>query len=114
MKSLDPIRKWEFIHPLIGHKGVDGCGTFKIPYEGKILMVVSSDQFGWDHVSVTIEGNNSPNWEMLCYIKNLFFYDEETVVQFIPKKSAYISYSEALHLWRNQKIEYELPPGVMI
>ena len=41
--------------------------------------------------------------------------EEETVVQFHPKKSEYVNtHPYCLHLWRRQSEEYELPPKWMI
>ena len=47
--------------------------------------------------------------------RDLFFDLEETVVQLHPKKSKYRNFHNGcLHLWRNQKVEYDLPPQIMI
>jgi len=48
------------------------------------------------------------------YVKDLFFGDDETVVQFLPKKDAYISHAQVLHLWKKHGFEYELPPAIFV
>ncbi len=81
------------------------------------LFVVISDQEGWDHCSVSVDVNppRCPTWEEMCYVKTLFFKDEETVVQFHPKKSEYVNcHKYVLHLWRKQDKEYELPPSEFV
>lgn len=91
-------------------------GAFFVPFKGNkpILGVVSSDQMGWDHVSVSLP-SRSPSWSEMCYIKDLFFKPGETVIQFHPDKSQYVNFHpHCLHLWKKQGQEYELPPTDMI
>ncbi len=93
-------------------------GYFLIYVPGhRVLNVLVSDSGGWDHVSVSIikRKNSTPNWDEMNYIKDLFFDPEETVVQFHTKKSEYINtHNGCLHLWRNQTVEYDLPPQIMV
>lgn len=82
-------------------------GFFHIPFESYELMVVASDGLGWEHVSVSLR-NRTPNWKEMCFIKDLFWNDEDCVVQFHPPKSEYVNrHNYCLHLWR--KIGYEFP-----
>lgn len=78
------------------------------------MKVVASDGGGWDHVSVSLP-NRCPNWEEMCFVKDLFWDDEETVLQFHPKKSEYVNRcATCLHLWKPHSVEIELPPKVFI
>jgi len=87
-------------------------GAFLIRFRTQDLRVIASDGLGWDHVSVSLEKRN-PNWEELCFIKDLFWEEEETVIQFHPKKSEYVNnHPYCLHLWKNQYEEHQLPPGI--
>src|SRR5258708_5664997 len=89
-------------------------GLFIVPFRTLDLKVVVSDGGGWDHVSVSLP-NRNPNWEEMCHLKNLFFDEEETVVQFHPKKSEYVNcHPHCLHLWKKQAEEYELPPSLFV
>jgi len=92
-----------------------GCnGAFNIPFENNTLMVVISDQMGWEHVSVSLR-NRCPNWREMCFIKQLFWGEDETVVQFHPKKSEYKNFHpQCLHMWKKAGEEYELPPSIMV
>jgi hypothetical protein len=68
------------------------------------------DIHGWEHVSVSLR-NRTPTWEEMSFVKNLFWKDDETVIQFHPKKSEYINrHPYVLHLWRKIGQDYELPP----
>ena len=54
----------------------------------------------WEHVSVS--GNRfCPNWAEMCWVKDVFWEDEECVVQYHPPKSDHINvHPFVLHLWR--------------
>ncbi len=71
----------------------------------------------WEHVSVS-SLYRCPTWDEMKAVKELFWHDEETVIQFHPRKSAYVSvHPYTLHLWRNVepfKSDYELPPSYLI
>ncbi len=92
-----------------------GCnGMFEIPYESFTLRVIISNEAGWDHVSVSLP-NRCPNWKEMCFIKQLFWGKDETVIQFHPKESEYINFNpNVLHMWKKQDQEYDLPPWWMI
>jgi hypothetical protein len=90
--------------------GSGNNGAFKVPYLGKFYLgVIASDGKGWDHVSISLP-NRCPTWDEMCFVKDLFFEEDETVVQFHPRKSQYVnSHPFCLHLWKLQGQEYELP-----
>ncbi len=108
--------------PLASIRAYGFNGLFNIPvFDGPdkpniLLRVICSDGRGWDHVSVSIPGaERCPSWEEMCLVKELFFRDEETVIQFHPKRSAYVNFHPyTLHLWRRQDTTVELPPSDMI
>src|SRR3954463_731637 len=55
---------------------------------------------GWEHVSVSTR-RRPPNWQEMCFVKDLFWEPEECVVQFHPPRSEYINnHPHCLHLWR--------------
>ena len=81
---------------------------------------IISDGEGWEHVSVTVHpkrklATRTCTWQEMCFIKNLFWTEEETVVQFHPPKSEYVNcHAFCLHLWRKVGSEFELPPAIMV
>ncbi len=115
--SIENLRKYEIPHPLfkVHGEGLNGFFIIPSPTDSKRpLRVLSSDGLGWDHVSVSMAGR-CPNWIEMSYIKELFFTDKETVVQFHPKKIEYINnHQTCLHLWRNQSEEFLLPDSLMV
>jgi len=69
---------------------------------------------GWEHVSVSV-ANRCPNWPEMCFIKDLFWEETETVVQYHPPKAEWISnHPYCLHLWRNSLHAFPRPPGWMV
>lgn len=117
MKNLTHyIEQHRKSHPLLGKGfGNNGYWEFISPAQNsRTLRVISSDGKGWDHVSVSTNGR-CPNWDEMCFIKETFFEDHETVVQFHPKKTEYVNnHKYCLHLWRKQDGEHELPPSIMV
>lgn len=101
----------------------DHYGCFQVPGPcGQTLRIVAvearpwegelSDK--WDHVSVSL-ANRTPNWQEMCFVKELFWDDEDTVVQYHPPKSQYVNIHErVLHLWRPSHFQIELPPISMV
>lgn len=89
-------------------------GRFIFKRRGKTLRVIISDGAGWDHVSVSLK-HRCPTWSEMCWIKDLFFDESETVVQFHPRKSEYVNiHPYTLHLWKNQAFDYHLPFALLI
>lgn len=80
-------------------------GAFIIPC-GKVgLRVISSNGMGWDHVSVSLS-NRCPTWDEMDFIKNLFFKDDEAVMQLHPPRKNWVNnHPFCLHLWRPQTAE---------
>lgn len=81
-------------------------------------QVICGIGLGWEHVSVCIrqelKGNTfykTPSWDQMCYIKDLFWEENETVLQFHPKKSDYVNHHpNILHLWKRIGTDHDLPP----
>lgn len=69
---------------------------------------------GWEHVSVSLY-NRLPTWDEMCLVKSLFWDEEETVIQFHPKKSQYVNqHPFCLHLWKKIGVDAELPNIAMV
>ena len=94
----------------------DSFGLFYVPHKSFTLKVIACDgeETGWEHVSVSLT-HRTPNWDEMCFIKALFWGDDETVVQFHPKVSEYVNqHPHCLHLWRPTTAEVALPPKILV
>lgn len=79
------------------------CGFFAGKTGSASLRMQVSDGVGWDHVSVSLP-TRCPSWEEMCWVKRLWFLDEEAVMQLHPAKSEHVNYHPfCLHLWRPQQ-----------
>lgn len=125
-----PIEQYRFTEgPMASDASFGNNGAFLLPVlkaggqihlSGKrdiahcTLKVIVSDGAGWDHVSVSLE-NRCPNWDEMCWVKDLFFMPEETVMQLHPPRSEYVNYHpHCLHLWRPYNKSIPLPPSVFV
>lgn len=92
-------------------------GLFRLNLKGKMIRCLASDGEGWQHVSVSIEyESKTPSWEIMCMVKDLFWEDEDMVVQFHPKKSEYVNHHPGcLHLWRcTDGRQTPTPPSIFV
>lgn len=75
-------------------------GQIKLSSNKSGTVVASRNEDGWEHVSIRLFKGKLPTWEDMCEVKNIFWGDEEQVVQIHPRKSQYVNIVEAFHLWR--------------
>jgi len=119
-------------HPSLEYGRTEGegyLGAFLIPGPcGDRLSIICSDGSDWEacglegepweHVSVKAtdgrKGWRTPNWKEMSFIKDLFWNEDECVVQYHPAKSDYVNHHAAvLHLWRC-KAGFPMPPRICV
>lgn len=96
--------------------GMMGAFLIDSPIDNHTMKVIADDgkDSQWEHVSIS-RRNRCPNWIEMCYIKDLFWGEEETVIQYHPPKSKYINNAPtALHLWRPKRENIPLPPMILV
>ena len=84
LAQKDPMLYSGYITLSNGHKG---------------SIIAGRNEEGWEHVSICLY-NRQPSWDEMCEVKDIFWDDEEQVVQIHPRKSQYVNITEAFHLWR--------------
>jgi hypothetical protein len=119
---------YDYDHPYASEHG-EMFGLFFIPTPIKdvVLFCMAScgdDQVPWEHVSVslkkitkgkTYDVGRCPTWEEMCKVKDLFWDGTDTVVQFHPPESEYVSqHHHCLHLWRKRNENFETPPSITV
>lgn len=70
----------------------------------------------WEHASVSVIGEaRCPKWEEMGFVKDLFWREEEWVIQFHPAKTEYVNrHPFVLHLWRPTLTVLPVPPRVCV
>lgn len=114
MKTLEELKKTQGL--LIRQTAMDG-GIGEIWQAGKAFAtVIWSNGGGWEHVSMCpYKRSHTPTWEEMCRLKDMFFHDDEVVVQYHPAKSEYVNnMPNCLHLWRPINEVMPTPPTIMV
>jgi hypothetical protein len=107
--------------------GMNGC--FMFCRDGGLLRCIVSDGSDWkakklvggtlpgkpwEHVSVSLE-SRCPTWEEMNFIKELFWRDDECVVQFHVPKTRHINiHPYCLHLWKPIGLKIPMPPSMCV
>lgn len=108
--------------------GFNGMFEFALPGEARRIRCLASDGSGlegtvieskpkWQHVSVSFGPNakTTPSWKLMCRIKDLFWDENDVVVQFHPAKSEYVNFHpHCLHLWRSLDQPQPIPPSIYV
>jgi|SRR3990172_13128018 len=89
-------------------------GVFEIPYGCAHLLVIASNEGGWDHVSVSVQDESvkrCPTWDEMDYVRKLFFRGDEWCMQLHAPAAKNINcHPFCLHIWRPQLQSIPLPP----
>ena len=120
-QNLDEIEQYRFSWGVYQSKKGDRYGLFKIPFENRHLNIMVAPDFlesgvktPWEHVSISLP-NRCPNWKEMSYVKELFWDDEDIVVQFHPKKSEHVNmHDTCLHLWKWNEGEIPCPTSYLV
>ncbi|WP_244549453.1 DUF7694 domain-containing protein [Bradyrhizobium erythrophlei] len=112
-EKLEFSRAVDCFGPNAGHngrflvQGPSGCQLQLISYDG--------EQSGWEQVSVSTGRRRSPNWLEMCFAKDLFWDEEECVVQYHPPLSQYVKNDRwCLHLWKPKHEQVPAPPSNLV
>ena len=96
-------------------------GAFQVWLSNRTdAMIIASNGEGWEHVSVRMIDkstgkNRTPTWAEMCKIKDIFWDDEDCVIQFHPAKSEYVNnHPNVLHLWRPTNQVIPIPDSILV
>ena len=112
------IENYRKFHPTIGFSEPGANWGY---FERGPLRILSSgtcennpESKGWEHVSVSC-AERCPTWEEMSKVKEMFWSDTETVIQFHPRKEADVNFHPyCLHLWKMANTEFLLPPKELL
>jgi len=112
-QKLERVQKWRCEDAgRFSSTAADGwMGMFIVPLEGEMWKVICSHGEGWRHVSISnSQKKQLPSWNIMCRIKDLFFDDEDWVVQYHPARSEYVNHHPyTLHLWKPMDMPLPTP-----
>ena len=99
-------------------RGLNGGYELQGPAGERLRIIASTAEFptsqGWEHVSVSTR-RRTPNWREMCWVKDLFWEPDETVMQLHPPEREWISnHPYCLHLWRHVSLEIPMPPSILV
>lgn len=116
MRFHSTLERWRVRQGIQASDWGDDFGAFYIPGPcGQELKVIASSGdpdsgIDWEHVSVSLQ-NRCPNWQEMCFIKSLFWDDEECVMQLHPPRSQWINqHPYCLHMWKPKNQTIPMPP----
>lgn len=114
MKWSAKVEKFRIKSGPLGSRFAESGGAFLIPGPlAQPLTIIASSgstEVPWEHVSVSTP-RRCPNWIEMSFVKDLFWDEEETVLQIHPPRSQYVNKHEyCLHLWKPVGVEIALPP----
>ena len=77
-------------------------------------VVGGCGRFGMEHVSVTCQ-NRPPNWAEMCFVKDIFWSENECAVQYHPPRSEYVNcHPYCLHIWKHSTMAFPMPPSLLV
>ncbi|HEC32780.1 MAG TPA: hypothetical protein ENI63_00790 [Candidatus Kaiserbacteria bacterium] len=118
MKTPEQYRIKDGVMATSESDGNNGCFVADSILGGRELGIIASDGMGWEHVSISVrQGSSSrtPNWVEMCQVKDLFWDNEDCVIQYHPPKSEYVNnHPDVLHLWKPVGKQIETPPSILV
>ena len=83
-----------------------------------IAYAIASDGMDWEHVSVHMISDGkerTPTWSEMCKIKDIFWTNEDCVIQYHPPETEYVNnHKHTLHLWKPVKEKIPVPDKFMV
>lgn len=116
-----PIEKMEQGRRTTGHyaspRGAQHGAFSVVGPRGQVLAILSSgsdNETGWEHVSVSLQ-HRTPNWQEMCWVKDMFWTEDEVVIQYHPARAEYVNlHPYCLHLWRPLQGDILMPPSLLV
>lgn len=113
--AMHPPNEYRRPHPIYQSMGKGNDGYFVFTRDNIWFYCLSSDGMGWEHVSVSISKKRCPTWEEMCMVKDLFWDEQDTVIQYHPAKDDYVNmHPRVLHLWRPREEKIPVPNSIMV
>lgn len=126
ISHLERFRHTKPDKPMATKEG-DRFGVFYIENAGTAFIIIFDNGApfdgdpgsGWEHASMRVKSPSGqervPTWSEMCWLKGLFWEDEECVAQLHPPRSEYVNcHPNVLHLWREVGKDFPRPPSDLV
>lgn len=119
LTNLESLRiRSDYVMKQLGSYGDARNGAFRIPTPGQktSLNILAASGGGWDHVSVSVHGEQrTPTWAEMEYVKRRFFEPDEVAMQLHVAEQEHINvHPYVLHIWRPHDVKIPLPPRLYV
>jgi hypothetical protein len=81
------------------------------------LLCIASDGADWEHVSISTGKPRCPYWVEMCFIKDIFWDEDDAVIQIHPPAAEYVNHHPyTLHLWRKVGTNdfFDMPDSILV
>lgn len=117
MRTIEEILNNKKLHILTNDRLEDQIkitAYFFNPLDQKRWYVIFTRGLGWEHLSIS-QDRRTPDWDVMCMVKDIFWKDDEVCVQYHPRKEDYVTMHEhCLHIWKPIDAELPTPPTIMV
>ncbi len=113
MRKIEQVRENPRVQ--IGQVSKDGYECY-IGFPTYKAHFIYSAGAGWEHLSIVPNARRiTPTWDDMTAAKEIFWNDDESVIQIHPPKDQYVNNVEnCLHLWRCTYQDMLLPPSCLV
>lgn len=118
MKDINIIRKdariRQILRDIVDDTKLQFKATVRSKYNTKVAVVKFTRFLNWEHLSVSYQ-DETPSWDFMQEMKEMFWNDDEVCIQLHPKAEDYINNHEhCLHIWRPLDKEIPTPPSIFV
>lgn len=113
-----PERYRKTIGVLASNASFGNNGAFLISRGRTYMHIIASDGEGWEHVSVHCVSDGkerTPTWSEMCFVKDLFWSEDDCVIQYHPARTEYVNmHKYTLHLWKPIGETIPIPDKILV
>ena len=116
MKSLEEIKKIINLKIVAIDESDGFAAIWTDPLDMRRYSIIVSWGGGWEHLSINpLKNDKTPSWDFMCRIKDMFWNENETCVEYHPSKEHYVNnMPHCLHIWKPTKAELPVPPDIFV
>ena len=120
MRTLETIlsnRQLQILTHVDDSEGIQIRAYYTHPVTQKRYWCKFTKAYGWEHLTVSPQPQrgHTPEWDVMCRVKDIFWEEEECCIEYHPRHSQYVNNNETcLHIWRPIDVELPEPPTILL